>query len=305
MQKGSRHSVSFELNGHFGVWLFEPQKSHGATTLCHRDGWKGRCTESEARDVQKISQSRWDRTKDGDKEGSARQTDTPGVSVSPSCSQWAVSDPPCLLYGYSPASDGISNSLINQELCYVTLPLPLTHRRENHHSFFFSPAAHRVYITVCIPYWTINTQHRARSQAVTEIWEIYPRRGSRSRENLRCCHRGAGEKPLNPFWFPTCRFRNVQSSLNNYQRHTLEQGTWPSVAAVVTHSQTCLHRDVPLSKHSDLFVFFFKTITNVLVGAKLRRQRWCPWKIRLQAFKVGAVGNQVSIQVTCQFQHVQ
>lgn len=98
------------------------------------------------------------------------------------CSQWAVSDPHWLLYGYSPASNGISNSLINQELCYVTLPLPLTHKRENHHHFF--SAAQWVYITVCIPYWTINTLHQACSQAVTEIWEIYPHHGSKSQENL-------------------------------------------------------------------------------------------------------------------------
>lgn len=136
-------------------------------------------------EAQKIVQNRWDRTKDGrqrDKEGELdRQTRQashhPVVTV----------DPPCLLYGYSPASDGISNSLINQELCYVTLPLPLTHRRENHHSFFFFfffPAAQRLYITVCIPHWTINTLHQACSQDVTEISEIYPDRGSKSQENL-------------------------------------------------------------------------------------------------------------------------
>lgn len=62
------------------------------------------------------------------------------------CSQWAVSDPHWLLYGYSPASNGISNSLINQELCYVTLPLPLTHKRENHHHFFLQ---HNGFILLC------------------------------------------------------------------------------------------------------------------------------------------------------------
>lgn len=60
---------------------------------------------------------------------------------------------------------------------------------------FFS-AAQRVYITVCIPYWTINTLHQTRSQAVTEIWDVYPRRGSKSQENLRSCHQGTREKPL-------------------------------------------------------------------------------------------------------------
>ncbi len=114
------------------------------------------------REMQRTVWNRWDRTKDG----RARQTDTPGVSVSPSCSQWAVSDPPCLLYGYSPASDGISNSLINQELCYVTLPLPLTHRRENHHSFFF--LQHKGFILLCAsPTEPLILYIRLE----TEIWE--------------------------------------------------------------------------------------------------------------------------------------
>lgn len=98
-------------------------------------------------------------------------TDTQGIYVSPSWSQWGVSDPPCLLCEYSPGSDSISNSLINQELCYVTLPPPLTQRRENHNCFFF----HRCTQVLCYcvhPLWTINTRHQVCSQAGGEIWEI-------------------------------------------------------------------------------------------------------------------------------------
>lgn len=124
---------------------------------------------------------------------------TQGISVSPFWSQWAVSDPPCLLCEYSPASDGISNSLINQELCYVTLPPPLTHRRENHQRFFsflFS-AAHWVYITVCIPSEPLI--HQACSQAVTDIWEIYPYHGSESQENLQALM-SSGDLPETGPW---------------------------------------------------------------------------------------------------------
>ena len=91
------------------------------------DGWSHKVDETEQKMV------------DGEIEGRGelgRRTHGAFLSHRPEVSELSAILP-CLLCERSPVSDGISNSLINQELCYVTLPLPLTHRREKPPNLFF------------------------------------------------------------------------------------------------------------------------------------------------------------------------
>lgn len=159
--------------------------------------------------------NRSDRTKDGRQGDGESDRHTRRFCLTP-CSQWAVSDPHWQLYGYSPASDGISNSLINQELCYVTLPPPLTHRRENHCWYFFFK--HWVYITVYIPCWTIILYVRVVFRLHLKFEKFIPNVGPGLRKTFwSYCDQGKHEEtgPW-PNLFPTCRLRNILSSLNNY-----------------------------------------------------------------------------------------